>query len=146
MRAVVWISEGTWKACTDHARALLPAEADVTLLYVAPSDVGELAVGGREGLGRRGPDPAPVLRAISDQEANDLLLAAQARVGRPARAVVRRGRAEREVVGECANADLLVLARDGRPPPGPKSLGPRIRFVVDHAPCGVMLVWPAPGP
>ena len=37
-------------------------------------------------------------------------------------------------------ADLLVLARDGGPHPGPKSLSPRTRFVVDHATCAVLLV------
>ncbi|MFD5466969.1 hypothetical protein ACFWIQ_29700 [Kitasatospora sp. NPDC127059] len=26
--------------------------------------------------------------------------------------------------------------------PGPHSLGPATRFVVDHAPCAVLLVWP----
>jgi len=39
--------------------------------------------------------------------------------------------------------DLLVLARDGdRSRAGPASLGPGARFVVDHAPCQVLLVWP----
>jgi hypothetical protein len=33
-----------------------------------------------------------------------------------------------------------VLARDGERKPGPKSLGPRSRFVVDHATCPVLLV------
>ncbi|MGF1424961.1 hypothetical protein [Kitasatospora sp. LaBMicrA B282] len=41
---------------------------------------------------------------------------------------------------------LLILARDGDRAhhPGPHSLGPAGRFVVDHAPCPVLLVWPAP--
>jgi hypothetical protein len=39
--------------------------------------------------------------------------------------------------------DVLVLARDGdRSRLGPHSLGPRARFVVDHAPCRVLLIWP----
>jgi hypothetical protein len=38
--------------------------------------------------------------------------------------------------------DLLVLARDGdHTRLGPQSLGPPARFVVDHAPCRVLLVW-----
>jgi hypothetical protein len=38
--------------------------------------------------------------------------------------------------------DLLVLARDGdHSRLGPRSLGPAARFVVDHAPCRVLLVW-----
>jgi hypothetical protein len=54
------------------------------------------------------------------------------------------------VVAAAAGADLLILARDGdRSRLGPKSLGPADRFVVDHAPCPVLLVWqedpPGPG-
>ena len=38
--------------------------------------------------------------------------------------------------------DMLVLARDGdHARLGPHSLGPPARFVVDHAPCQVLLVW-----
>ena len=38
--------------------------------------------------------------------------------------------------------DLLVLARDGdHSRLGPPSLGPAARFVVDHAPSRVLLVW-----
>jgi nucleotide-binding universal stress UspA family protein len=63
--------------------------------------------------------------------------------GRPARPVLRAGRVEREVVEQAAGADLLVAARDGdRCRLGPRSLGPATRFVVDHAPCQVLLVWP----
>lgn len=142
MLALVWISEGTWESCVDQACALVPGQAEVTLLHVAPSDVEEVAAGGREGLlGRRRPRPAAALRAISDEEAQALLAAAQARLGRPSETVARRGRVEREVVAACENADLLVLARDGEERLGPKSLGSRTRFVVDHAPCAVALVW-----
>jgi nucleotide-binding universal stress UspA family protein len=45
------------------------------------------------------------------------------------------------------DADLLVAARDGdRSRLGPASLGSVTRFVVDHAPCPVLLVWPEPAP
>ena len=56
------------------------------------------------------------------------------------------------MVGACEDADLLVVARDGEARIGPKSLGPHTHFVVDHAPCQVLLVWPVqpaarlPGP
>jgi nucleotide-binding universal stress UspA family protein len=54
---------------------------------------------------------------------------------------------EREVVAEAEGCDLLILARDGdRSHLGPRSLGPASRFVVDHAPCPVLLVWPEPSP
>ena len=44
------------------------------------------------------------------------------------------------MIAACEGADLLVLARDGEPHPGPKSLSPPTRFVVDHATCAVLLV------
>ncbi|MDV7223236.1 universal stress protein, partial [Streptomyces prunicolor] len=45
------------------------------------------------------------------------------------------------------DAYLLVLARDGdRARLGPHSLGPAVRFAVDHAPCPVLLVWPEAAP
>jgi nucleotide-binding universal stress UspA family protein len=148
MRVVVWIAETTWEACVDEASGLVPDHADITLLHVAPGDLEELAAGGRTGLlGRHPPPPpGPPLRAIAEDEARALLSEAQARLGRPAETVARRGHVEREVLGACAGADLLVLARDGEHRLGPKSLGHHTRFVVDHAPCSVLLVWAsAPG-
>jgi hypothetical protein len=39
------------------------------------------------------------------------------------------------------------VARDGdQSRLGPKSLGKEVRFVVDHAPCPVLLIWPAAAP
>ena len=150
MRALVWIVEDTWEATVGEAAALLPADAEVTLLHVAPEDVERLAVGAREGLlGRprrhppHGPAPPAPLRAISEEAAAALLAEARARLGRDARTESRRGRVEHEVVAAAESADLLVLARDGdRSRLGPHSLGPAARFVVDHAPCRVLLVWP----
>ncbi|HEY1510234.1 MAG TPA: universal stress protein [Solirubrobacteraceae bacterium] len=143
MRAVVWITENTWEACVDQAAAFIAQDAEVTLLHVAPVDVEDIAARGTARLlGRRPPPPpGPPLRAIADEEAQALLEAARSRIGRPAGVDARRGRVEREVVDACAGADLLVLARDGEPRPGPKSLGPHTRFVVDHAPCQVLVVW-----
>jgi nucleotide-binding universal stress UspA family protein len=150
MRAVVWITEGTWEACVDQAAAFLPHDSNVTLLHVAPSDVEEFAArGGASLFGRHPPPPPPgepPLRAIADEEAQALLADALARLARPAQTVSRRGRVEREVVAACAGADLLILARDGEPRLGPKSLGKHTRFALDHAPCQVLLVWPAPPP
>jgi len=148
MRAVVWISEDTWEACVDQARALVPEDSEVTLLHVAPTDVEALASGGGVRLlGRHPPPPpGPPVRAIADEEAQALLEEALNRLGRPARTVARRGRVEREVVQACAGADLLILARDGEARLGPKSLGPRTRFALDHAPCQVLLVWPQEPP
>jgi len=148
MRAVVWISEDTWEACVDHARSLVPEGAELTLLHVAPTDVEALASGGGARLlGRHPPPPpGPPVRAIADEGAHALLEEALNRLGRPARTVARRGKVEREVVRACVGADLLILARDGEARLGPKSLGPRTRFALDHAPCQVLLVWPQEPP
>ena len=49
------------------------------------------------------------------------------------------------MVAAAAGMDLLVLTRDGDGRQlGGGSLGPQARFVVDHAPCPVLLVWPTP--
>jgi nucleotide-binding universal stress UspA family protein len=146
MRALVWIVEDTWEATVAEAAAFLPDDAEVTLLHVAPSDVETLAEGSRQGLlGRRRPPPqgppAP-LRAISDEAAQALLAEARESFGRDAATEQRRGRVEREVVAAAEGSDVLVLARDGdHSRLGPHSLGPPARFVVDHAPCRVLLVW-----
>jgi nucleotide-binding universal stress UspA family protein len=148
MRAVVWTTERSWAACVDEAAALVPADADVTLLCVVPTDVEAVAAGARAGLLGRRPPPAaePSYAALSEEAAQALLADAAARLGRPAQTELRRGRVEREVVAACAGADLLVLARDGEHKLGPPSLGRHERFVVDHAPCRVLLVWAAPPP
>ena len=117
MRALVWIVEDTWEATVAEAAAFLPADAEVTLLHVAPGDVETLAEGSRHGLlGRRRPPPpgpeAP-LRAISDEAAQALLAEARERFGREAATEGRRGRVEREVVAAAEGMDILVLARDG---------------------------------
>jgi nucleotide-binding universal stress UspA family protein len=143
MHALIWIVENTWQACVDEARAIVAADAKLTLLHVTAQDAEALVGDSRAGLlGRRAPPPAPALRQASTEQAQALLADAGARLRRPSHLQARRGRIEREVIDACADADLLVLARDGEPRPGPKSLGPRTRFVVDHAPCPVLLVWP----
>ena len=150
MRALVWITESSWQPCVDQARALVPADAEVTLLHVAASEVEHLAEHpGPERLGRhRRPPRAPghEVRAIADEEAQALLRAARERFGRGAQTVSRRGRVEREVLEAAEGYDLLVLARDGRPGREPKSIGHYARFVVDHAGCPVLLVWAQPPP
>jgi nucleotide-binding universal stress UspA family protein len=153
VRVLVWLVEGTWQGLIDAARPWLPADAEFTLLHVASAEAADAAAGALAGLlgrGRPGPGrhPAERISALSEEAADELLAAAAARLGRPARWEARRGRAEREVVEAAQDADLLVAARDGdRSRLGPASLGPATRFVVDHAPCPVLLVWPdqAPG-
>jgi nucleotide-binding universal stress UspA family protein len=149
MRALVWIIEDTWQATIDDARALLPGDTEITLLHVASTEPETVARGARRGLlGRHPPPPdAPKLDTISETAARELLDDALARLGRDATVESRRGRVEREVVAAAERADLLVLARDGdRERLGPRSLGPATRFVIDHAPCQVLLIWPETAP
>jgi nucleotide-binding universal stress UspA family protein len=153
VRAVVWLVEGTWQGCLDAAAQILPPDAQVALLHVTPSDVGEVAEAATAGLlGRafRVHRPTGHFEEVADEEASEILQAAATRLGREnAELVHRRGRVEREVVRAVAEGvDLLVVARDGdRSRLGPHSLGHATRFIVDHAPCPVLLVWPdeAPG-
>ncbi|MHC3467947.1 universal stress protein [Streptomyces sp. 7R007] len=150
MAVVVWIVEGTWPACVDAARDHAPADADIVLLHVTPADVPGVAHGAFAGLlGRGHPerDPGTRVERLAAVSAEQLLRAAADRLGRPCTRTERTGRVEREVVAAAEEADLLVLARDGdRTHLGPRSLGPTSRFVVDHAPCPVLLVWPEPAP
>jgi|SRR5450755_299321 len=146
MRALVWIIEDTWEATVAEAAAFLPSDADITLLHVASTEPETIARAARRGLlGRHQPArgaPEP-LQAISEQAAEQLLADAQTRLGRPATLRALRGRVEHEVVSAAEDIDVLVLARDGdRERLGPHSLGPTARFVVDHAPCRILLIWP----
>ncbi len=149
MRAIIWVVEGSWPATIDTAATLLPASAEITLLYVIDPDVAAIAHGAFAGLiGRHGPgsDPGLVVDEELTDAAEDLLADAADRLGRPAdRVVGQGGKIEHEVVDACEDADVLVMARDGDTGhAGPKSFGRAGRFVVDHAPTLVVLAWPVP--
>ena len=148
---VVWITEGTWQASVDAALRFVRPGAPVTLLHVTPAELPDAAHGAYLGLfgrSRPGRDPGPQVARLAAVSAGDLLDAAATRLGRPAAALIERtGNVEREVVTAAAGAALLVVARDGdRSRLGPKSLGKATRFVVDHAPCPVLVVWPESAP
>jgi nucleotide-binding universal stress UspA family protein len=149
---IAWIAEGTWPACVDAASTHAPESADVVLLHVTGHDVPGAAHGAYAGLfgrgrGRPDRDPGTRLQQLAAASAQQLLRAAAERLGRPCTRVERSGRIEREVVAVAEGADFLVVARDAdRTRLGPRSLGPATRFVVDHAPCPVLLVWPETAP
>lgn len=144
----IWICEGTWRASVDAALSLAPVPAKFTLLHVTSAAAADAAHGAYLGLlGRGGRDPALRLDELGAASAADLLEAAARRLGRRCERVEIHDQAERAVVAACADADLLIVARDGdRSRLGPKSLGKATRFVVDHAACPVLLVWPQPAP
>lgn len=148
MHVVIWVVEGTWQGCIDATLQNFPADSRFTLLHVTPSDVTEAAGAASIGLfgrGASGRKPTRRYDDIADDEASKLLAAAAARLGQSdVEQVSRRGQLEREVIGAVAEGvDVLVVARDGdHSRLGPKSLGHATRFVIDHAPCAVLLVWP----
>lgn len=146
MRALIWIIEDTWEATVTEAAQLLPADADITLLYVISTEPEAVAQGARRSLlGRHAHPPGTpdALREVSERAADELLAEARARLGRAATLESCRGRVEREVVAAAEHMDILVLARDGdRERLGPRSVGPATRFVIDHAPCRLLLIWP----
>ena len=145
MRVLVWIVEDTLPAAVTAPAAFVPADAEITLLHVTESGTETVALGARHALlGRPHAAGDEALQVMSQTSARDLLAKAQSLLGRDATLATRRGRVEREVVAAADGMDILVLARDGdRAHGGPRSLGPIARFVVDHAPCAVLLVWPA---
>jgi nucleotide-binding universal stress UspA family protein len=144
MRALVWIVEETWQATVAAAAAFLPADADITLLHVRASDTETIAHAARDALlGRPHRPTTESLNTISEQSARQLLADAQTALGREAVLDARSGRIEHEVVAAAETMDLLAFARDkDHTHPGPHSLGPTGRYVLDHAPCAVLLIWP----
>jgi nucleotide-binding universal stress UspA family protein len=145
MTVLVWVTEEGWMACVDGALARASAD-DVTLLHVTDTGAVDAARGAFTALlGRAGAGPGAQLEAMTEAAATEVLEAAAAQLGRPAEQLRRRGRPEREVVQAARGADLLILARQGGEA-GPRSLGKAARFVVDHAACPVLLVWPGPAP
>jgi nucleotide-binding universal stress UspA family protein len=142
MNVLAWLMEGTWPAVVDAAEGY----QKVTFLHVTdPATAGTAhgALAGLLGRGTHRPDPGAEISAALTAAETRLLTAAAARRGRPSETLTRHGRVEREVIAACRQFDLLVVARDGDlHRVGPRSLAPPTRFVVDHAPCGVLLVWP----
>jgi nucleotide-binding universal stress UspA family protein len=133
---LAWITEGGWEACVDAVAALDATE--VTLLHVATVDV----PGPR---GRRHEQVMTRMSALAGEAAGALLDDAEERLGREAHKLAASGPAENVLMEAATDADMLVVVRESRHP-GPHSIGHEARFVVDHAPCDVVLVWPAGGP
>jgi nucleotide-binding universal stress UspA family protein len=143
MRVLVWIVEGTWKATVAAAKQFLPADAQITLLHIAPAEAQAVAREAPQALlGRRHAQSTGVLQSIAAQVASELLADARALLGRDATLDAQRGRVGETVVAAAQMMDVLVIARDcDHAAEGPHSLGPTARYVLDHAPCPVLLVW-----
>jgi nucleotide-binding universal stress UspA family protein len=152
LRVLVWVEPGTWEACVSAAADLVRprvADSEVRLVYVPEAD--DLVDDAARGLWGRRSRVAPAstpsaedLELLADAEA---LLAAQ--VGEPVAVTsdLGRGPVERVITAASEDADYLVLGRQGDlSRRGPHSLGKHGRFVVDHAQCRVLIVWPQAAP
>jgi nucleotide-binding universal stress UspA family protein len=150
MTVIAWLVEATWPACVDATRRHAPADADIVLLHVTDPDVADVAHGSYAGLLGRGQprrDPGIQVEDLAAATARKLLQDAAARFSRRCRTVERTGRVETEVIAAAEGAELLVLARDGDCSHlGPHSLSHASHYIVDHAPCPVLLVWPGTPP
>ena len=142
MHVLVWIVEGTWMAAVAAAKQFVPADAQITLLHVIPAEAQAVAREAPQALlGRWHDRSTEALQSIAVQVASGLLADARALLGRDARLDARCGRVGEAVVAAAQKTDLLVVARDcDHAGVGPHSLGPTARYVLDHAPCPVLLV------
>lgn len=149
MKIVIWVREGTWPACVDAARELAGFRpSEVTLICVREESPGrpDPGVGSLMGRGRR-KKATEELDQLSRDAAETMLRRAQQRLGVDATTRLESGFPERVVTAAADGADYLILGRDGdRSRLGPHSLGKHTRFVVDHAPCRVLLIWPDRAP
>lgn len=135
VRVLAWITEGGWEAAIDAVATLNAAH--VTLLHVDTVDL--------PGRGHRHEQVMERMHALAGEAALALLEDAEERLGFEATKVTERGTAETIVFALAQEHDVLVVARDGRHI-GPPSIGHDQRWVIDHAPCAVLLAWPEGAP
>lgn len=146
--------------CLDGTNIEQVSKAISSLLNTADLTIGLLYVtdiGPREDMGRQRerffrPTPPPPPRQEQMRQAESMaaqdVLEEGVRYLSGAAKLQRSGQPEREIVNCAAewNADLIVICprspSHGGPPLGPKSIGHVARFVLDHAPCPVLLVRP----
>ena len=142
MCVLIWIVEGTWKAAVVAVKQFVPADAQITLLHVEPTEAQAVTREAPQALlGRWHAKSTGALRSIASQVASGVLGDARALLGREATLNTQQGRVGEAVVVAAQKTDLLVIARDCSHGEGPHSLGPTARYVLDHAPCPVLLVW-----
>ncbi|RKQ93626.1 hypothetical protein C8N24_3496 [Solirubrobacter pauli] len=135
MRVLAWITEGGWEAAIDAVKTLRTSH--VTLVHVDTVDL--------PGRGHRHSEVMERMHALAGEAAEALLEDAEERLGREADKRAESGVAETIVYELATEHDVLVLARDGRHS-GPHSIGHDQRWVIDHAPCTVIMTWPEGAP
>ena len=134
---------------SDAIVTLVPAETlTLSFLYVIDTRPHEEMERRTGPLLRRPRPDAPQIERMhqADEGAAQEILEEARGVHPNAETLYRRGQPERVIVNYAAewNADMIVICprspQTGGPIIGPKSLGHIARFVVDHAPCPVLLV------
>lgn len=152
MRVVLCVDGGAPGRLLNAALPLVPSGATWAMVHVIDTrdrvDLGLLRAG-VPGSGSLGANQRALIESAGREHARTVLEAAEASL--EARALSRES--SRIEVGEpgrviCAlateiRADLVVLfarRRGGGPSTGPPSVGHTARYVVDHAPCPVLLV------
>jgi nucleotide-binding universal stress UspA family protein len=144
--ALAWITDSAWHTVIDAIKPLAANGANITLHSVSDDEAISVVQGSFAGLLGRGRPRRDIPQEIRDHtraNSDQILADAVDRLGCRATELLLHGRTEHQVVRAAANTDLLVCARDGDcSQPGPRSLGRATRFVVDHASCPVLLVWP----
>ncbi len=163
MRVLCCLDGSNTERLARQALSLLSAQdLRLILLYVIDSGPGQELERMRQrhlGLGQHGAERLAQTAQAEQEQAQEILTTAQAtfraqgtRTGAgEVESIMLRGRPEQEIVRLSAeqSIDLVivcnrrVLGPDEPPhPAGPKSVGHVARFVLDHAPCPVLLLRP----
>ncbi|MDA0180815.1 hypothetical protein OJ997_10965 [Solirubrobacter phytolaccae] len=135
VNVLAWITEGGWEAAIDAVAQLHATE--VTLVHVDTVDL--------PGRGHRHHEVMERMHALAGEAALALLEDAEERLGYATTKRAETGVAETIVYALAQEHDVLVVARDGRHI-GPHSIGHDQRWVIDHAPCTVIVAWPEGAP
>jgi nucleotide-binding universal stress UspA family protein len=148
---LVCVAGAETEAFWGRVRTLLPADAEVELYHVVDdAPARELEV---QFLRRPGHPLPPHLdartRAAESRGSDAVLGDAALALGGVAGTTVGRGRPEWSIVERAAEVSASLVIVGCRPgelstPPEPHSVGHVARFVLDHAPCPVLLVRLAP--
>lgn len=151
MRALLCLSGLEGGRFVRRSLSLLPrGDIEVVLLYVADTRPAEELGYARRSWLRAGPARGSSIDRAEDEAATEVLDEARGtclEMGVPAssaRAIARRGHPQHEIVevARAESADVIVVGarHHGAALTGPKSVGPVARFVLDHAPCDVLLL------
>lgn len=141
MKVAVLLDPAGWRSAIDAARSL-PSGDQIILLAVDDPGDRPVPIGGLMGRAAR---PAPDL--MGSEERRSLIARAAEYLGRPCDSSILSGPTERVVPTAVDGVGMLILVRDGDLSRlGPHSLGRTTRFIIDHAPCRVLLVWPSSPP